>query len=199
METIINQEKISQYLSIIKTNIENDNINGYYNIVAKLLELVYGYNFINTNDIYPNYPAIDLADNERRISVQVTSDNSIEKINRTFEVFKNSKEKLIDKYDRIIFFMIKGKLPQYDGRKIKNKGINFNKCTDIIDYSWKCMKCGNTEFEKDQFQATGGNFAKIFDVQNKKFVTVSCTKCGYTEIYKTETDAGMNILDFFTN
>ena len=30
METIINQEKISQYLSIIKTNIENDNINGYY-------------------------------------------------------------------------------------------------------------------------------------------------------------------------
>ena len=142
METIINQEKISQYLSTIKTNIENDNINGYYNInrkmediVAKLLELVYGYNFINTNDIYPNYPAIDLADNERRISVQVTSDNSIEKINRTFEVFKNSKEKLIDKYDRIIFFMINGKLPQYDGRKIKNKGINFNKYTDIIDYS----------------------------------------------------------------
>ncbi len=142
METIINQEKVSQYLSTIKTNIENDNINGYYNInrkmediVAKLLELVYGYNFINTNDIYPNYPAIDLADDKRRISVQVTSDNSIEKINRTFDVFKNSKEKLIDKYDRIIFFMIKGKLPKYDGRKIKNKGINFNKYTDIMDYS----------------------------------------------------------------
>ena len=95
--------------------------------------------------------------------------------------------------------MIKGKLPQYDGRKIKNKGINFNKCTDIIDYSWKCMKCGNTEFEKDQFQATGGNFAKIFDVQNKKFITVSCTKCGYTEMYKTGTNAGMNILDFLMN
>lgn len=26
---------------------------------------------------------------------------------------------------------------------------------------WKCIKCGNTEFEKDQFQATGGNFSKI--------------------------------------
>lgn len=22
---------------------------------------------------------------------------------------------------------------------------------------WKCAKCGNTGFEKDQFQATGGN------------------------------------------
>lgn len=64
---------------------------------------------------------------------------------------------------------------------------------------WKCIKCGNDEFEKDQFQATGGNFAKIFDVQNKKFITISCVKCGYTEIYKTITDNTMNIIDFFTN
>ena len=50
--------------------------------------------------------------------------------------------------------------------------------------SWKCPKCGNEEYEKDQLQATGGNFAKVFDVQNKKFITISCTKCGYTELYK---------------
>ena len=43
-----------------------------------------------------------------------------------------------------------------------------------------CPKCGNTQYESDQFQATGGNFAKIFDVQNKKFITISCTRCGYT-------------------
>ncbi len=61
---------------------------------------------------------------------------------------------------------------------------------------WICPKCGCEDFEKDQFQATGGNFAKIFDVQNKKFITVSCTKCGYTEIYKSATSSGMNILDF---
>ena len=46
------------------------------------------------------------------------------------------------------------------------------------------------------FQATGGNFAKLFDVQNKKFITVSCRECGYTELYRAETGAGMNILDF---
>ena len=61
---------------------------------------------------------------------------------------------------------------------------------------WKCIKCGNTEFEKDQSQATGGDFSKLFNVQNKKFITVSCTNCGYTELYKAETSAGMNILDF---
>ena len=65
--------------------------------------------------------------------------------------------------------------------------------------SWKCVKCGHEEFEKDQFQATGGEFAKIFAVQNKKFITVSCKECGYTELYKQGSGAGMNILDFLMN
>lgn len=59
-----------------------------------------------------------------------------------------------------------------------------------------CAKCGNQGFESDQFQATGGNFAKIFDVQNKKFITISCTRCGYTELYKANSDSSWNILDF---
>ena len=62
-----------------------------------------------------------------------------------------------------------------------------------------CEKCGNTTYESDQFQATGGNFAKIFDIQNKKFITITCTRCGYTELYKSNTSAGWNILDFFTH
>ncbi len=59
-----------------------------------------------------------------------------------------------------------------------------------------CPKCNGRNYETDQFQATGGNFAKIFDVQNKKFTTLSCTQCGYTELYKAETSSGWNILDF---
>lgn len=59
-----------------------------------------------------------------------------------------------------------------------------------------CPKCGNKQYESDQFQATGGNFAKLFDVQNKKFITLSCTQRGYTELYRAQTSTGMNILDF---
>lgn len=59
-----------------------------------------------------------------------------------------------------------------------------------------CPKCGNRSYEADQLQATGGNFAKLFDIQNKKFVTVSCTACGYTELYKQMNSTGMDILDF---
>lgn len=59
-----------------------------------------------------------------------------------------------------------------------------------------CPKCGNTHYVSDQFQATGGNLAKIFDIQNKKFATVSCTQCGYTELYSMQTSTGWNVLDF---
>lgn len=33
-----------------------------------------------------------------------------------------------------------------------------------------CVKCGCRSYDSDQFQATGGDFAKLFNVQNKKFV-----------------------------
>jgi predicted nucleic-acid-binding Zn-ribbon protein len=64
---------------------------------------------------------------------------------------------------------------------------------------WNCVKCGNRDYEADEFRATGGKLAKIFDVQNKKFSTVSCTQCGYTEIYRATTSTLGNVFDFFTN
>lgn len=62
--------------------------------------------------------------------------------------------------------------------------------------SFVCCKCGCHEFISDQFQATGGGFSKIFDIQDKKFITISCAKCGYTELYRAETTTGENVLDF---
>lgn len=59
-----------------------------------------------------------------------------------------------------------------------------------------CPKCGCTSYESDQFQATGGNFAKLFDVQNKRFITVTCSNCGSTELYKKPEDSTMDIIDF---
>lgn len=65
--------------------------------------------------------------------------------------------------------------------------------------SYQCPKCNNHEYEEDEFRATGGAFAKIFDVQNKKFLTISCTRCGFTEIYKRTTSTAGNVLDFLTS
>ncbi|MBQ3009677.1 MAG: zinc ribbon domain-containing protein [Oscillospiraceae bacterium] len=62
-----------------------------------------------------------------------------------------------------------------------------------------CPKCGHNEYIADSFQATGGNFARMFDVQNKRFTTISCAACGYTELYRKATDRGLDILDFLLN
>jgi hypothetical protein len=65
--------------------------------------------------------------------------------------------------------------------------------------NWECVKCGNEEFEAGQFAATGGGLTKFFNVQNKKFSTVTCERCKYTEIYKADTSTLFNVLDFFGN
>jgi len=67
-----------------------------------------------------------------------------------------------------------------------------------MESNWRCPKCGNMAYETDQFAATGGGFSKIFDVQNKAFTTVTCTRCKFTELYKAETSMLGNIFDFFT-
>lgn len=64
---------------------------------------------------------------------------------------------------------------------------------------WQCPKCGNKEFEAGQFAATGGGVTKFFNIQSKRFATVTCTNCKYTEIYQTETSTLSNVLDFFGN
>ncbi len=68
-----------------------------------------------------------------------------------------------------------------------------------LNQEYICPKCGNKECEIDQMAATGGGLSKIFDVQNKKFTVVTCTRCKYSEFYKGQTSTLGNIFDFFTN
>lgn len=66
--------------------------------------------------------------------------------------------------------------------------------------SYTCPKCGNRKADVDQIRTTGSGFSKLFNIQNRKFSTVSCTRCGFTELYKTGTSSGAsNVLDFLTN
>ncbi len=66
-------------------------------------------------------------------------------------------------------------------------------------HRWKCPKCDNDDYETDQFAATGGGITKFLNVQSKKFTTVTCTKCKFTEMYKVKTSALGNVLDMFGN
>jgi len=71
--------------------------------------------------------------------------------------------------------------------------------TENEKHSFQCTKCSNTTYETGEMHVAGGFWSKIFDVQGKRFKTISCSNCGYTEIYKNTTSTGGNVLDFFTN
>lgn len=63
---------------------------------------------------------------------------------------------------------------------------------------YQCPKCANTQYEEGEIRTTGGFWSKVFDVQNKKFFHISCTRCGFTEFFKAGSSTGGNILDFLT-
>jgi len=65
--------------------------------------------------------------------------------------------------------------------------------------TYTCPKCGNKQFETGEMRATGGFLSKIFDVQSRKFTTITCTQCKYTEFFAASSSQMGNILDFFTN
>ena len=66
--------------------------------------------------------------------------------------------------------------------------------------NWSCPKCQNREYEEGEMRVTGSFWAKIFNIQNKNYSSVSCVQCNYTELYKKRAGSTIsNIFDFFTN
>ena len=65
--------------------------------------------------------------------------------------------------------------------------------------NWSCPKCNHKEYEIGEIRVTGSFWTKIFNVQNKKYASVSCSKCSYTEFYKDQPSSRLaNVFDFFT-
>lgn len=62
-----------------------------------------------------------------------------------------------------------------------------------------CPKCGNPGGRAKRISASGAGLSKLMDIQHNVFVAVSCSRCGYTELYNPEPYEGkdnfMNILD----
>lgn len=78
-----------------------------------------------------NYPGIDLVDDENRIAVQVSSDKSKGKIQKTINIFFDNN--FHEKYDRLVFLVLGEKQKRYTKLDIPSD-INFNVNEDILDF-----------------------------------------------------------------
>jgi predicted nucleic-acid-binding Zn-ribbon protein len=66
--------------------------------------------------------------------------------------------------------------------------------------TYTCPKCSNRQADIDEIRTTGAGFTKYFNIQNRRFTAVSCSRCGFTEFYKgSRASGGSNVLDFLTN
>lgn len=58
-----------------------------------------------------------------------------------------------------------------------------------------CQKCGHSGTEIDEIATSGTGLSKVFDIQNRSFQVVTCTNCGYSELYRGQSRG--NIIDLF--
>ncbi|WP_202128502.1 zinc ribbon domain-containing protein [Paenibacillus dendrobii] len=57
---------------------------------------------------------------------------------------------------------------------------------DVIMNQFKCSKCGHDECITDEVAMSGTGISKIMDINYHHFLFVSCTHCGYVEIYNPD-------------
>jgi uncharacterized protein len=52
--------------------------------------------------------------------------------------------------------------------------------------TYECLRCKHREYTLGSIRVAGGGFMAILDIENRSFTTVSCERCGFTELYKTD-------------
>ncbi|MGD9677839.1 MAG: SMEK domain-containing protein [Vulcanibacillus sp.] len=130
---------IADILALLSKQVEIYNCVSFYDIniivedfYAEMLNLIFGYNLVNLNVVEKNATAIDLGDMKNRLSIQVTSDNSSEKIKDTIRKF--IKNELYLKYDRLVILMLIKKKKYTTSFNTENR-FAFDSTNDIIDYT----------------------------------------------------------------
>lgn len=133
-------ENISKKLSLLKYHIGNLNLINLRNaniisenFFADFLNTLYGYNLKNINHFTPNHDTIDLVDEGKKYCIQVTSDNTAEKIKSTIKQFIDKNYYL--KYERLDFLILKDKTNHtkpFDTKKL----FSFSCDKNILDINF---------------------------------------------------------------
>jgi len=65
---------------------------------------------------------------------------------------------------------------------------------------FECVKCGGSEANTGEIRTTGSGFSRFMNLQNQKYATISCTDCGFTELYKRSGGGALgNVFDILSN
>jgi predicted nucleic-acid-binding Zn-ribbon protein len=60
-----------------------------------------------------------------------------------------------------------------------------------------CPKCENTDAHAERLSMSGTGLSRLFEVQPYRYAFISCSNCGYTEIYNLKMLEGKDNLGTF--
>lgn len=128
----VNLDYIIDILSIWERKIHINNKLGLYNlstlsenIIRDLFNIIFekeNYNLENANLFIPNVDSIDLKDDTNKIAIQVTTNNSYEKVKHTVDLFVDKNHYL--NYDKLLIVIIDKKIGNW--KNYQHNGYEFN-------------------------------------------------------------------------
>jgi hypothetical protein len=139
------QNTIKRLMSLFVTEITNATAMGKTdpnkvadNILIPIIAEVYGYrNLENLNFTKgSNFPSIDLGDETARVAFQITATPDLQKVQDTLTKFIEHPDKLYEKYDKLIIYILTKKQHSYSPtviNRIINGKLNFDPKKDIWD------------------------------------------------------------------
>ena len=66
--------------------------------------------------------------------------------------------------------------------------------------SFLCPKCHGTDYNTGEIRTTGSGISRFLNLQNQKFGVISCSNCGYSEMYRLDGRGGLGtFFDILTN
>ncbi|HSF76465.1 MAG TPA: SMEK domain-containing protein [Microcoleus sp.] len=140
------QKRINYLMSLFVTQIKGCTAMGQTDlnkvaesIMIPIIAEVYGYkNLKNLNFTeVSNFPSIDLGDETARVAFQITATPGLDKVKDTLRKFIEHPDKLYEKYDKLIIYILREKQNSYSPteiNKIINRKFNFDPQKDIWDY-----------------------------------------------------------------
>lgn len=71
------------------------------------------------------------------------------------------------------------------------------KVEDLLAQEFVCARCGNQGANTERLAMSGTGLSRLFEVQLYRYAFVSCTNCGYTEVFNLRTLEGKDDLGTF--
>ncbi|MCY4014384.1 MAG: SMEK domain-containing protein [Gammaproteobacteria bacterium] len=106
-------------------------------LFCDLFQVLFGWTGLRNVNVegQTNYPGIDLADEERRIAVQVTATRTLRKIRETIETFL--RHNLDSRFDRLVIYILTTRQATYSKQaltKATQGRFEFNQKDDVLDF-----------------------------------------------------------------